>query len=179
MSFLIIYFGVCEGSFLAAKSLSFDEWYKVYSQISGKREHLLFHILYATGCSEKDLLMLKISDVTTSSITFSKRTCDISEALSQEIKLFIQNRSTNEFLFTSRQSSALSPKRLQQLITSASATYGIKLTPQDIRYTHIFHALLKNVPLVSIARKTGLGYQRLAQIVEQLEPQIQSVRYEL
>lgn len=168
------------GSFLAAQSLSFEEWYGLFSNISEERERLIFHILYATGCSEKELLELKISDIHSLHLFFSNRKCSISEVLAQELHSFSSGKSTSSFLFSSRQSSALSAKRLQQIVSSVSQqALGIRITPQDIRVTHIYHALLKNVSLVSIAEHVGLSYQRLGQIIESLESKLQKYRYEL
>jgi integrase len=171
MSFLIIYYCECVWGFYSVQSISFEGWYSFISKIIDIKERLLIEIMYYSGCSESELISIKCLDVDVSNSTlrFNKKISRIPKNLSVKIKDYISssNKNKDSYLFESRQSPTISPKRLQQIVSEISLKLlGEKLTPQDIRSIHIYHALLKNISIVSISHHTGLSYQRIAQVAE-------------
>ena len=55
---------------------------------------------------------------------------------------------------------------------------GRDINPQEIRYTHIAHALSKNIPLTAIQHQVGLDTLRMTQLAEQLSPKRYTNAYE-
>ncbi len=165
--------------------LSLKEWLEVSSGVLNLRDRLLFLVLYSTGCSESELISLRFSDINAkkSVIRFTNRDSVVPKKVIMLLLSFQKelNALKTDFIFSSRQSKQLTTKRVQQIIISTSKQIlGKSITPQDIRYTHIYHALLKQVSIISIAKQTGLSYQRLAQIIEQIAAQEKlDFRYEL
>ncbi len=156
--------------------ISLDDWHLAMSSIKDLRERIIFYTIYYTGCSETEILSLRFSDVDHEKnlIRFSDRESSIPEKLSLDIKEF-KGSSKSEYLLSSRQSDQMSPKRLQQIVTESSRkNFGSKISPQDIRYIHICHALLKNVPPVSIAKQVGVSYQRIAQVLEEIDDYLET-----
>lgn len=165
--------------------LSLKDWLQLTSGVLDLRDRLLFLVLYATGCSESELVSLRFSDIDKKhkTLLFGKRHSAISVKLVHEL-LTLQKESHSSldaYIFFSRQSKQLTTKRVQQIVISASKkVLKTSITPQDIRYTHIYHALLKQTSLISISKQTGLSYQRLAQIMELISSHEElHYRYEL
>ena len=155
--------------------LSFEEWWGLVSQISDLRIRLIFLILYSTGCSELELLEIKKTDFDFKrpSLKIADRNVILSSELGNLLDNYLSTdiSSDSEYIFSTRQSDRISQKRLQQLIVQTSNKYLKKsIKPMQIRYTHIYHSILKNIPLPAISSQTGLSYQRIAQIMKDIEP---------
>ena len=184
MSFFIIYFYECVwGFYLASSCLSFEGWYSLIASINDERKRLIFELLYSSGCSESEIIDLKYSDisVSSSSIKFGNRISILPISLIQRV-FSLKKDSNSKYFLSSRQSSKMSSKRLQQIVSETSEqNTGNRITPQDIRTTHVYHALLKNKSVISISEQTGLTPQRIAQIIEQNKTSLKknSYRYEL
>jgi site-specific recombinase XerC len=169
--------------------LSLKDWLSLASGVLDLRDRLLFLVLYSTGCSESELISLRYSHLDTKKRTLSfgteqsLRYSSIPAKLVHEL-LQLQNEtnaSKESFIFSSRQSKQLTTKRVQQIIIASSqSVFKKSITPQDIRYIHIYHALLKQTSIISIAKQTGLSFQRLAQIIEMIAiEESLDYRYEL
>ena len=173
MSFFIIYYCECVWGFsLASSYLSFEEWYSLIASISDEKKKLIFEILYSTGCSESELISIKFSDVNFSNcmIKIKNRLSRIPFQLISKLELMQkkENSKKSDYIFSSRQSPSISTKRLQQIVSEESKNcFERRITPQDIRTTHVCHAILKNQPILSISNQTGLSTQRIAQVVEE------------
>ncbi|MFW6231008.1 MAG: tyrosine-type recombinase/integrase [Nanoarchaeota archaeon] len=164
--------------------LDIVEWNRLLASVRERRDKLILWILYATGCSEKEFLSLRRKDVDTqqSCILFGTRTAFIPAVLCKELISFCTDQavSTDAIIFSSRQSSHMSAKRLQQIVGDATEqVLNTRLTPTILRKTHIYHALQKNISLPSIAHQVGISYQRISQIIEEVSPQLGAYRYEL
>ena len=157
---------------LARAYLDFDTWFRLISIVSDMRDKLIFSILYSTGCTESELISIKISDIDfkNNTIRFYDRISKINSQLSKDINEFrLRNQIKGSFLFQNNNSSSLSEKRIQQIVISYSTSIlGEKITPKLIRYTHIAHALIKSNSVFSVAKQTGLKLQRIMQISEEL-----------
>ena len=152
--------------------VNLEDWYSFISRINEFKTRLIIETLYASGCSESELINLRVSDINFKEnyLQFNNRKSNLSKNLINNINNYILsfNIKKNDFLFSSRQSSQLSAKRIQQLVVEASLNVlGRKITPQDIRKIHVIHALQKNYSILSISLQTGLSFQRIAQIVDQ------------
>ena len=184
MSFLIIYYCECVWGFsLASSYLGFEEWYSLVGSIDDEKKRLIFDIFYYAGCSESELINIKFSDINykSSSIKFKNRVSAIPMQLSLKLKS-IKHTNSSDYLFSSRQSSKMSSKRIQQIVSETSMNnFGKRITPQDIRTLHVCHALIKNQSILSISDQTGLTTQRIAQIVETYKNILKrnAMRYEL
>jgi integrase len=164
--------------------LDFNTWINFFHSIDSPRIKIIFGVLYGTGCSEKELVSLKVSEIdfNNRSINFQTRKSYLSSEISNLVQSYIQENklSSKDFLLKTRQSSKISEKRIQQLVMeNSSKILKKKIIPKTIRYTHIAHALIKRIPVFSICEQTGLKSQRVIQIASQLNIEIGSHRYEL
>lgn len=101
--------------------------------------------------------------------TNEKREAQISQNLLTTIKKYLKNNKTpSKYLFSTRQSSNITQKRVQQILGQYQIK-GIKITPQIIRYTHIAHAYQKGVAIQDITKQVGLRRSRTIEIFSQLE----------
>lgn len=162
------------------KYLAEEDIVNLVSTISSTRDRLILLILYETGCSITELTNIKLRDIKTnkkeliinhSVRTGEKRTTKISNRLSKTIKEFLKKtnqKNNSNHLFTTRQSSTITPKRVQQILGQYTIK-KIKVTPQIIRYTHIAHAYKNGVSINEITKQVGLKRSRTIEIFSQLK----------
>jgi len=170
------------------RCLSKREFNSLNSQITDERDKLVLKILYETGCTVNELISIKVKE-----IDFEKkiikfpaentkmkrsRVSFISKELVEETRKFVEKK-ISPYLFTTRQSSKITTKRVRQLVQSYSQKAGFgKINPQVIRYTHIAHALEKGIPLSAIQKQVGMERLRMVQIYEALVPEEKEGEYE-
>ncbi len=157
--------------------LSFREWKRLKRQDMPIRDSLIFQILYETGCTVKELSMIRVKDL---ELSFSRiRLCGyrgsparysyISDHLVKILRVQTAKSKPDSYLLSSRQSPCMTTKRIRQLVQSYSLNRGIPdVNPQIIRYTHIVHAYLKDVPLNEIQKQVGLRRSRAIELFSTL-----------
>lgn len=162
--------------------LDFDTWISFYNSVDDLRDKVILGILYSTGSTEKELVSLKCSDIDLRRklISFRSRKSSISPELGNLIRTYLlQQKIKKGYIFRTRQSNTLSEKRIQQIIAELSLAHlKHKIVPKTIRYSHIAHALLRNVSVFSICEQTGLKAQRVLQIAAKMKIKV-SYRYNL
>jgi integrase len=164
-----------------AQIITQEEYQKLLRTTHDHRDLLLIRVLYETGCTVKELVNLKVHDFHTSNCsihisaettrTKTSRTSSISPTLCHELLPLTLHKQPTSSLFSSRQSDALTTKRVRQIIQSLSKkSIGREISPQTLRYTHIAHAIQKNIPIKSIQAQVGLDTLRMTQLVDRLTP---------
>jgi len=164
-----------------------SELSRLNSHIKEPRDKLILDILYETGCTVNELINIRVKDIDfykfkikfSSSSTKSNKSRNgyISKNLIHKIKSYTQNSALN-YLFSTRQSSQITTKRVRQLIQSYSIKTGLgKINPQVIRYTHIAHALERGISLTAIQKQVGMERLRIVQIYEALVPEEKEGEY--
>jgi len=134
---------------------------------AGPRERLLLLTLYETGCTVSELVALTPQD-----ISFPKRAVRaggrvvpvsvhllglLRQAASPAQSAAAPSRSAPPFLFSSRESGAMTPRRVEQLLAGLGRRALTRpVTPHQLRLTRIVHDFLNRVPLGEIERKLGL-----------------------
>lgn len=149
------------------------------AQLPRGRESIIFGILYHCACSEGELIHLKRKDIDFQKriIHFSDRKSAVPGKLLKELEEFSKDISDDDFLVRGR-NGPMSAKRLQQIVTETSQLLlGKKITPQEIRSIHIAHALMKDISPASISRQAGLSYQRIAQIMSEMDHHMEETCY--
>jgi integrase len=157
--------------------LDYAKLSRLQTQITNKRDQILVKFLYQTGCTVNELVNVKIEHINFRNKTVKfpakstkankGRICFISEELTKEIKSSIRKNSF--YLLSSRQSKQITTKRVRQLIQKYSQKAGLgKINPQIIRYTHIAHAIQKEMPLKVIQKQVGMKNLRISQISQTL-----------
>ncbi|MBU0456666.1 MAG: site-specific integrase [Nanoarchaeota archaeon] len=168
--------------------LSNDEFNSLKNKINDNRDKLILNILYETGCTVNELVKIKTKDIDfgkkiikfppESTKSNKLRTSFISKELAKEIEKFTEKNSS-QHIFTTRQGSGITTKRIRQLIQNYSQKAGFgKINPQVIRYTHIAHALEKGIPLTAIQKQVGMERLRIVQIYEALVPEEKEGNYD-
>lgn len=159
--------------------ISIEKIKKLLDSITSNRDKLIIKILFETGCTVNELVKIKILDIDfiNNLINFSKtstkshknKTSSISHSLVSELKKYVDD-SRQEYLFSTRQSSLMTTKRVRQIIQfyGSKAGFPTKLNPQILRYSHIAHALESGISLKAIQKQTGLEQLRLRQISEEI-----------
>jgi integrase len=159
------------------KMLSQPEVKMLLESIEDMRDKLCVSILYETGCLLGELVNIKVSDVSSTSIsivnseTGAPRHALISPALAERVHLFIRGNglSKSHYLFSTKKSEQISVKRVRELVQYYSDKAGFgKLNPQSFRYYHIAHAYLNGVFSESISSQLGITRFRVFQILEAL-----------
>lgn len=139
-----------------------EEVVQLLQSIPEQRDRLLAQFLYESGCSVSELTALRPAAVhTDGTVTIGNRTAHISVELARTLL-----SAAGTFVFGSRQAQTITAKRVQQILRPhLSAFKKSKPTPHVLRYSHIIHAYALGISLATISKQTGLGTQRLAQIV--------------
>ena len=145
--------------------LSTHEIQQLFTSITNQRDRLLAQFLYESGCSVSEASELKASSIhRDGSIVLKDRVVRISTTLAHAL-----TNQANQYVFHSRQTPTITPKRIQQILKPyISAVHKGKTTPHLLRYTHIIHAHTKGIPFQLIAQQTGLTTVRLGQILADL-----------
>jgi len=165
--------------------LTTKEWNSVSRQAKDERDKLILELLYATGCTVNELVNIKVSDIdfrlkkvhirAANSRNHESRISYLSTELTWNIRDFLKVIKRFEdrqgYLLFTRQSSQMTTKRIRQLVQKYTLAAGIigKNNPQILRYTHIVHAYMKNVPIAAIQKQVGLKKTRAIQIFSELQ----------
>jgi integrase len=147
--------------------LSFDEWERLQSSVSDTRDQIILRLIYETGCTVNELVNVKINDIDFSkcivkihaenSRNHEYREAVLSSRLCNLIKAFAQENTKSEYVLYTRQSGYITTKRIRQIVQGHCSNIGIRdANPQILRYTHIAHAYLKNIPVDAIQKQVGM-----------------------
>jgi integrase/recombinase XerD len=169
--------------------LSFDVWEKLCSLGKPIRDDLIINLLYHLGCTVNELVNIKVDDLdfkhnririrSESSRNKEAREVYLSHTLLSKIKEFLATGDNPEYLIFTRQSPQMTTKRVRQLVEEYCNSVGIKdASPQILRYTHIVHAYLKNIPIDAIQKQVGLKRSRAIEIFSQLKLKTSNDAYE-
>ncbi|MBU0666340.1 MAG: site-specific integrase [Nanoarchaeota archaeon] len=131
------------------------------------RDKIIIRLFYETGCTLKELVLIKIKDLDfkENKITIQAKNIKnnlvrkiiISKTLTKKLFLHTQNNSSEKRIFESRQEEQLTERRVQQIIASHSKQIiGKKISPRDLRVTHIIHAFLDQKPIEKIEKTVGI-----------------------
>lgn len=167
------------------KYLTLKEWKAVSRLPKAARDSLILELLYKTGCTVNELVNLKVADIdfrkktatfrARSSRNHEQRVAILPTTLTLEIKEFLRTKgkfqAKQSYIFDTRQSPQMTTKRIRQIVQDCTKKAGIKgkNNPQILRYTHIVHAYMRNIPIASIQRQVGLKRSRAIQIFTELK----------
>lgn len=145
--------------------------------MQNNRDKIILLLLYETGCTITELTNIQIKDIKpnkqeiiikNSVRTNETRITKVSKELIKTIKSIIRTKPNNSFLFSTRQSNNITPKRIQQILGKYKIK-NLKITPQIIRYTHIAQAYQKGIAINEITNQVGLKRSRTIEIFSQLK----------
>lgn len=161
--------------------LNSNEYDRLKEIVELLRDKILISFLFETGCTVSELVDIQVKHLNPEEnlITFPKeitknkteRVVFISEELKNDILKFVSRRKKvgDSFLFSSRESTKMSTKRVRQIVQAYSKeALDEILTPQVLRYTHIVRAIEKNIPLPAIQKQVGLDTLRMSQIYDEV-----------
>lgn len=158
--------------------LSKEEIGRIETCMEISRDRLILSTLFETGCTVNELVQIETKDIdfegcviyfpAENTKTHHGRVSSVSHQLCEQLKSFSQKHKSN-YLFTSRQRTQITTKRVRQLIQKYAKLAGFKkVNPQTIRYSHIAHAIAKSIPLTTIQKQVGMKELRMIQIYETL-----------
>jgi len=107
------------------------------------REQALISLLLETGIKATEALALTEKKVSKTHIILPNRTIPLTPSLSNELQTLAQPGS---HLFSTRQSTQLTPRRAEQLIKEVGKDIGLDVTP----------TLLRNTAITQLAQKYGV-----------------------
>lgn len=110
-------------------------------------------------------------------LRLSSRSSIIPPKLNSDLKDFTSEMKRDDYILQGRDGKTISAKRIQQLVTQSSEDAGYRVTPQDIRFIHIAHALMKDISPSSIRRQVGVSYQRIAQVMDKIKNRLEDKCY--
>jgi len=148
----------------------------LYINIENPRDKIILLILIETGCNISELSKIKIAhiDIKKKTLRIPKRNTKnhiprkikLSKELSAKIFEYAGNKKNNEYLFNSRQSEIISPRRIEQILQKYSISSGKRLIPRDIRNSYLKSCISKNITRDDIMKMTGLKNLKKIQIVD-------------
>ncbi len=115
--------------------LSRSDYIRVKSLLNSTRDTLIFSILHELGLTISEIVDLKVLqiDFKNNTLNLPNRVISISESLINEINTYMHKVSPTKYLFFSRQSPQITPRRIQQVLKNVSNILGYKLTPSLLR----------------------------------------------
>lgn len=141
---------------------------QLLSSIVSKRDKLILHTLYETGCTVNEFVNLKKKDliadenkiIIRKDNTKSKKTriVKISKTLCRKLLKITHPADAKSYIFFTRQSKHISPRRIQQIFKRYLIKAGLPsyLTPQNIRYSSIISKFKLGVPSNIISDISGI-----------------------
>lgn len=125
---------------LRDKQISSKEEILAAKRVAGtSRDRLLISIMQETGCNVSELVAIRVGDVTKKGILMhlakkdATSTRPISGQLFANVKDFSKGKKPDEYLFSTRQSTQLTPRRIQQILKQISLEQGIDVSSRKIR----------------------------------------------
>ena len=142
-------------------TLNVYEIQNLQSAIQNKKDDLAFNLLLETGCQISELVELKAKDIKENSVVVgsTKRRVEISSKLASEIKQFVNDAQTKDYIFTTRQSGKISDKRIFQILKKYGDSVNVKLNPRILRNTALANMLQTGVDKSKV--ELALGIKRL------------------
>lgn len=144
--------------------LTKEEFDRIREPVRDKRDRLILDIIFEAGCTLGELVNIEVEDIefARNSLTIrakeQKREVAISEGLSLRIKEFaMENKlAEKDRLFSTRQSKAISGKRVFQILREYSRNVGLAVNTRILRNTHIAHSLSAGKTIEEVSRQTGI-----------------------
>lgn len=134
------------------KVLSKDQIKSLRSVAKNKNHLLILDTLLETGCTLTEFTNIKRVDVSEESINIDGRKIKISKDLSERLR-----EEKSEYVFSTRQSSKISDKRVFQILKKLSKAAGIEgLSPQVLRNTKTLGMASKGFSAKEIQKQTGI-----------------------
>ncbi len=131
---------------------------RLTSVISNKRDLLIVNLISKLGLTVSEIVNLRASQVNVSqkTIKINNRILSFSDELNEGLIEYLNNDSSSQYLFYTRQSPQITPRRVQQIFKSLSNYFGIELTPSKLRRCKIVSKLKKGESVESVKEFSGL-----------------------
>ncbi len=129
------------------------------------QERLVLRLLYETGCTVSELCGLKKDYLREGLLHVGEagqeRRVKLAGLTRQLLLAALHQDSAHtgqsHFLFATRESKRISPRRVEQLLAAlGERVLGTRVTPRQLRATRICHDIDAGLPLADIERKVGL-----------------------
>ena len=142
-------------------SLSPQEIENIKHHISDKKELLIFNLFSELGVTVSELVDLRVPQIDFSSrkLFLKDRVLTFSEILLQQLRAYVKENSPSDFLFFTRQSPKITPRRVQQILKQVSQRSGIEVTPSSLRRAAVSKRLHEHIPVDEI--KDFFGFKQL------------------
>ena len=117
--------------------------------VPNQRDRLLIKLMLKTGCTVSELVCIRVEDVSADSVSLAgksrrrKRKVELSSGFAEELDRYIKSKrsekTSSTYLFSSRQSKKLNPRRVQQIVKDS-----LGISPGDLRKIWLAEASKKN-----------------------------------
>lgn len=126
------------------------------------KEKTLFLIFLETGCTISEFTKIKVKHIKKekNKLKIRKETvCKITKETTKKILELIKEDKlkSNDFLFNSRESSKISERRVQQILSEIGKKINIKLNQRTLRTTFVIRAFLNRISLKDIENILGIN----------------------
>ena len=128
------------------EEVSYLEVSRLVGRIGNFRDRLIFRVLLEGAVKVSELANLRVLDFVGYGVIVSGRFVSLSEDLLKEVRRFVlsEGKKRDDFLFSGRQSSKLTTRRMRQIVSGISFKFlGFKVLPEDIRKVSIGEKLKK------------------------------------
>jgi len=152
------------------KFLTSDEFKKIRKHAKILRDKIILDIIFETGCKLNELARIRAGDIgfTNNSITITpaigpagrERKINISDELRLQLEEYTSEKrlAKNDFLISSRQSGAISDKRIFQIVKGIATHAGIIIAnPKILRNSCIVNSIEAGRSIKEISSQTGIS----------------------
>lgn len=93
------------------------------------RQELIFNIIQETRCKTSELISIKIKDLEKGFLKIKETKIKLSPSLEEKLKFYTKEKDKNSYIFSTRQSEQITPRRVQQIFKSCCKN----ITPEMLR----------------------------------------------
>jgi integrase len=179
------------------KQIEFSREVRLLLEKTNARTGLLVRLLWQTGITPSELVNIKAQDLNTATQTLSVRSETTKNGIARTVKLtpeLVRSLATlarattaQDYLFSTRQSTQLCTRRVEQVLKEASEEAGLSIRARDLRNDYISRAVhyakdtqeLKELTGLKTIQKDALLSEqeetRLARVIKQQAPRDQAL----
>lgn len=159
-----------------------EEIQKIIHFYDSKKDSLWFRFLYAFGISLPELTEIQVKHVNLKKQTITiegkfhkKRVLPIPNSLVNDLKVLVEGRKENEFLFSGRRGK-LNPRTIQKALGKVYHSLGINVTVKKLRNTLIYDLYKSGWDDKSIAFQLGHSTSRATKrVLNALSPMLKKI----
>ncbi|RME63981.1 MAG: site-specific tyrosine recombinase XerD [Nitrospirae bacterium] len=171
------------------KALTVDAVFQLIESVNqdglGRRDRVMFELMYAAGLRVSELVGLTLQDLNLEAgflrvrgkgnrervVPISRHTAELLKDYIENVRPFLLKKKKTGHLFLSQQGRPITRQRFWQLLKQYGRILGIELTPHQLRHSFATHLLEGGADLRSIQKMLGHADISTTQIYTKVTPE--------